>query len=262
LKRREEDPEAVVLLADSAYHRSNKKGQMGFGLPVPQKNDGVQQKVLISRFVMVNIDVAISKGEEVTSSHKVQSVRAVVEQTIADLKQSKVMEWNKIKSAAAFEQVLDCVIGLHNLRVLLKANSQFNIPTRKKAIQGEHIFKPIIPSNDVDLKIPADLPDLSLEKYRHIRDFKQFLPSAAGAIRKALELHGNDGVFFPTVRKRGTNLYNGAFVLQLKVQNEDLGLWTVKYVVGASYSYETHVGYFQISRDNAVHASICDCFSG
>jgi hypothetical protein len=36
----------------------------------------------------------------------------------------------------------------------------------------------------------------------------------------------------------------------------------VKYVVGASYSYETHKGYFQMSRDNAVKASICDCYSG
>jgi hypothetical protein len=198
----------------------------------------------------------------VTNSHKVQSVRAVVEQTIADLKVSKVMEWNKINSVAVFEEVLDCVIGLHNLRVLLKLNPHFDLPVRRAAIQDEHIFKPKIPANDVDLKIPADPPDLLLEKYRHIREFKEFLPSGAGAIRKALELHGKHAIFFPTVRKRGMNLYNGAYVLQLKVQKELLGLWTVKFIVGASYSYETHVGYFQISQDNAVHGSICDCFSG
>ena len=34
-----------------------------------------------------------------------QSVRAVVEQTIADLKLSKVMEWNQINSVADFEEV-------------------------------------------------------------------------------------------------------------------------------------------------------------
>ena len=116
--------------------------------------------------------------------------------------------------------------------------------------------------NDVDLKIPADLPNISLAKYHHISNFKDFLPSAAGAIRKALELHGNEGIFYPTVRKRGENLYNGAYVLQLRVQEELLGTWTVKYLVGASYSYETHTSYFQMSRDNAVIASICDCFSG
>ncbi len=197
-----------------------------------------------------------------TSSHKVQSVRAVVEQTIADVKLAKVMESNKIGTVADFEEVLDCVIALHNLRVLLKANPQYDMPERRAAIPGEHIFKPLVPENDVDLRIPADAPDLSLAKYRHISKFKDFLPSAAGAMARALELHGNEGVFFPTARKRGDNLYNGAYVLQLRVQEELLGTWTVKYLVGASYSYETHTGYVQMSRDNAVMSSICDCFSG
>jgi hypothetical protein len=173
-----------------------------------------------------------------------------------------VMESNKIKSVAAFEQVLDCVIGLHNLRVLLKADPDFDIPARRDAIQGDHIFKPLIPTNDVSLNIPVKHPNLGLGEYRHIREFKEFLPSAAPAIKRALELHGDDGVFFPTVRKRGKNLYDGAYVLQLKVQNEGHEVWTVKYLVGASYSYETHVGYLQISRENAVCRSICDCFSG
>ena len=137
-----------------------------------------------------------------------QSVRAVVEQTIADLKLSKVMEWNQINSVADFEEVLDCVIGLHNLRVLLKYNPQFDIPQRRAAIEDEHIFKPQVPAKDVDLKIPADSPDLSLEKYCHIREFKEFLASGAPAIKNALELHGKECVFFPTVRKRGINLYN------------------------------------------------------
>ena len=185
-----------------------------------------------------------------------------MEQTIADVKLAKVMESNKIGTVADFEEVLDCVLALHNLRVLLKANPQYDMPERRAAIPGEHIFKPLVPDNEVDLKIPADAPDLSLEKYRHISKFKDFLPSAAGAVTRALELHGNEGVFFPTVRKRGENLYNGAYVLQLRVQEEVLGTWTVKYLVGASYSYETHTGYVQMSRDNAVISNICDCYSG
>jgi hypothetical protein len=185
-----------------------------------------------------------------------------VEQTIADLKLAKVMQCNKICTVSDFEEVLDCVIGLHNLRVLLKANPQFDIPERRAAIPGEHIFKPLVPENEVDLKIPADAPNLVLPKYRHISKFKDFLPSAAKAIEKALELHGNESVFYPTVRKRGENLYKGAYVLQLRVQEELLGTWTVKYLVGASYSYDTHNGYVKMSRDNAVMGSICDCFSG
>lgn len=196
------------------------------------------------------------------SSHKVQSTRAVVEQTIADLKCAKVMEGNKIATAVEFETALDCVMALHNLRVLLKSNPQFDIPTRRSPLPREHIFTPLVPENDVDLKIPADAPKLALPEYQHIRKFKDFLPSAAGAIADALELHGQDGVFFPTVRKRGESLYDGAYVLQLRVQEEQVDSWTVKYLVGASYSYETHTGYVYMSRDNAVKNSICDCYSG
>lgn len=78
-------------------------------------------------------------------SHKVQSVRAVVEQTIRDLKCFKIMDGNKIKAAAEFEQVLDCVIGLHNLRVLLKGDKMFDLPARRAAIPGDHVFKPLVP---------------------------------------------------------------------------------------------------------------------
>lgn len=195
-------------------------------------------------------------------SHKVQSQRVVVEQTIADLKLFKVMESNKIESVAQFEKVLDCATALHNLKVLIKFDPRFDIPARRAAIPGEHIFGPKVPEKNVDLKIPADPPNPELRDFRHISKFKDFLPSAAGAIGKAVELRGNDSVFFPTVRDRGKNLYNGAYVLQLRVQEELLERWTVKYIVGASYSYETHTGYFQMSRDNAVIRSICDCFSG
>ena len=251
-----------MCLADSAYHRSIVKGELGLGLPAPQRKDGEQQKVKIWSCSSISTDVVIAQGEEVKHSHRVQSARAVVEQTIADLKRAKVMESNKIATVSDFERVLDCVIGLHNLRVLLKANPRFDIPARRAAIPGEHIFKPAVAENDVSLKIPKDAPNLALQEHRHIRDFKDFLPSAAGAIRKAMELHGDEGVFFPTVRKRGENLYQGAYVLQLRVQDEGLGVWTVKYLVGASYSYDTHTGYFEMCRDNAVRRNICDCFSG
>lgn len=196
------------------------------------------------------------------ASHKVQSFRAVVEQTIADLKQAKVMNDNKIGAIDHVDKVLDCVIALHNLRVLLKANSAFDIPPRSHVVVREHIFAPLVLENAVDLKIPNRAPDLDLPSLKHVKDFVHSLSSADKAIRNAMELGGKECVFFPTVRKRGYNLYNGAYVLQLRVQNENLGVWTVKYHVGASYSYEVHVGYFQMSRDNAVIASICDCYSG
>lgn len=203
-----------------------------------------------------------AKGPEVEESHKVQSVRAVVEQTIRDLKCFKIMDGNKIKTATDFEEVLDCVIALHNLRVLLKGDKAFDLQARRAAVPGDHVFKPKIPQKDVDLKIPADAPDLSKPKYRDIRDFKGFLAAAAPAVKNALEKRGSNCIFFPTVKIRGKNLYDGAYVLQLQLQRELLGVWTVKYVVGASYSYETHTGYVQMSRENAALHHICDCYSG
>ena len=165
-----------------------------------------------------------SKGEDVTHSHKVQSIRAVVEQTIADLKLFKIMGGNKIKSVSDFEGTLDCVIALNNLKVLHKVDSTFDIPERRTAISQEHVFHPLVSEKDVDLKIPADAPDLLRPEYRHIREFKDFLPSAIPVVEKALEKGGDDCVFFPTVLKRGKNLYNGAYVLQLRVQKELLGV--------------------------------------
>jgi hypothetical protein len=197
----------------------------------------------------------------VVESHKVQSVRAVVEQTIRDLKCFKVMDSNKIKAATEFEEVLDCVIALHNLKVLLKGDKAFDLLPRRAAIAGDHVFKPKIPQEDVDLKIPADGPDLSKPEYRDIRDFKGFLASAAPAVKNALEKKGRDCIFFPTVKLRGQNLYNGAYVLQLQLQREGLDVWTVKYIVGASYSYETHSGYVQMSKEDAALKHICDCYS-
>ena len=52
----------------------------------------------------------------------------MVEQTIADLKLWKVMDGNKVNSAAERTKELDCVLGLHNLGVLLKEDPQFDIP--------------------------------------------------------------------------------------------------------------------------------------
>ena len=172
------------------------------------------------------------------------------------------MDGNKIKAVAEFEQVLDCVIALHNLRVLLKGDQEFDLPARRAAVPGDHVFKPSVPQKDVDLKIPADMPDLTKPEYRNIRDVKGFLASAAPAITNALEKKGRDCIFFPTVKIRGQNLYNGAYVLQLQLQREVLDVWTLKYIVGASYSYETHSGYVKMSKEDAALKHICDCYSG
>lgn len=172
------------------------------------------------------------------------------------------MDGNKVKAAAGFEQTLDVVLALHNFKVLRGRNQEFDIPRRRAPILGDHIFHPIVPEKDVDLKIPEDPPNLSLPKFRHIDRFIQFLPSAVKGIKEALERQGKECIFFPVVLERARNLFNGAYVLQLQVQDEGLDTWSVKYLVGASYSYETHVGYFTLAKDAAAAGHICDCFSG
>jgi hypothetical protein len=192
----------------------------------------------------------------------VQSERAIVEQTIADLKNFKVMENNKITKMDDREKELDCVIALHNFNKLRQMNENFDVPERRHVIAGEHVFKPSVPLNELDLKIPNPIKQNMEGNIKHIRKFEDFLSNAVPAIKTALEIGGEGSVFFPTVSKRGENLHNGAYVLQLKVGDEDLGVWTVKFTVGASYSYDTHTGYFQLSRDDAVIHNICCCYSG
>ena len=262
MKEREKNPEAVICLGDSAYSRSNIRGNIGLGVPVQLRKDGVQLKVTVMEFPWSMLDLLRCKGDDIKETHKVQSVRAKVEHVFADLKQAKVMFSNKIQRAEEFEGVLDCVIALHNLRVLLKVNPNFDIPLRRHPIEGEHVFRPFVPQKDVDLKIPADEPKLADPKYHHIRKFKEFLPSAISAVKKALERGGEGCVFFPVALVRGKNLYNGAYVLQLRVQDEGHDRWTIKYVVGASYSYELHHGYFQMDKGNPVLCHICDCYAG
>ena len=60
LERRVADPEAFVCLGDSAYHRSKIKHQLGFGVPVPQQKDGVQQKVTISAIAATRLTLTSS----------------------------------------------------------------------------------------------------------------------------------------------------------------------------------------------------------
>jgi hypothetical protein len=195
----------------------------------------------------------------VASSHKVASHRAVVEQTFADIKRWKVMEGNKVRDAKRFEKVLDCVLGLHNLKVLMKNDPNSIIPNRRNPILNEHIF---FPKEELNLSIPNPITPFIRDTVPHVFEFQAFMTSAYGAVSRALTNRGNDAVFFPTVGERGKNLFKGAYLLQLRVVKEDLGVWTIKYTVGASYSYEIHEGYFQMREDVAVIASICDCYSG
>ncbi len=229
-------PESRCLPGRLCVPQVECQGQVGDWTASPASKRWCSAKGVNFRCVFVCVEVLSVQGDDVTASHKVQSVRATVEQTIGDLKKWKVMCSNKLKTAEAFESIFDCVAALHNFRVLCKADKNFDIPARRAVVTDEHIFKPIIQEKEVDLKIPKDQPNLEVAKYHHIRDFTRFLSSAAPAIKKALERGGQEVDFTPTVLERGKNLHNGAYVLQLQVHPEPLDVWTLKYIVGASYS--------------------------
>lgn len=258
----EKNPAAVICLGDGAYLRSKDRKEFGIGAPVPQRKDGVQLWVRKSAFFWSCTHCCVRQGEDVVKSHTVQSVRVAVEQTFADVKKFKVMEGNKLDDVGNLEKLLDCVFSLNNLLVLMKNDPGFSLGPRRRVVPGEHVFKPVEKENDVDLKIPKDPPDLTKAEYRHIQRFKDALSSLQAAMLKAIELRGEQGVFFPSVIKRGENLYKGCYVLQLQVQEEAVESWTVKFHVGASYSYEIHRGYVLMTKANAVLESICDCYSG
>ena len=83
----------------------------------------------------------------------------------------------------------------------MKANKDFDIPKRRAAVPGKHIFKPLIPADQVDLKIPAKKLDLNGSDLKHVKAFTELLTSAD---KTRGDQAGWKGVFFsPTVRKRG-----------------------------------------------------------
>ena len=56
-------------------------------------------------------------------------------------------------------------------------------------------------ADQVDLSIPADAPDLSSPNYKHIKDFVEFLPSAATAIKNAINTVGQERIFLSECEK-------------------------------------------------------------
>ena len=85
--------------------------------------------------------------------------------------------------------------------------------------------------------------------------------SAAPAITNALEKKGRDCIF-PYGEDSRSKLVQWCVCASIAAaEREVLDVWTLKYIVGASYSYETHSGYVQMSKEDAALKHICDCYS-
>ncbi len=68
----------------------------------------------------------------------------------------------------------------------------------------------------------------------HVKAFHEELKSIAPDLKKILKGKGHLACFTSRVLARGKNLFEGANVLHVAVQPEVDGLYTVKFLVGAS----------------------------
>jgi hypothetical protein len=175
------------------------------------------------------------------------------------LKVWAVLDGNKIESAVAFAQVLDCCMALHNFILEFNRDPQYQIPRRNRTIPGEHVFSPIEEKN---LKIPAPPRQRVIDRAPHVERFKTSLLSMRNELVVAVGEGDGGAVFFPNVISRGKHLFDGAYVLQLQLQEGLVDDWFVRFKVGASYSYESHIGYLHLTRGKIVEASCCDCYAG
>lgn len=196
------------------------------------------------------------------ASHTVQSQRGTAEHVNEELKNNKVLSDVNMVSAGHYEAIFDAVAALHNLRVMLRADSNYKLPRYNAMILGDYIIEPFDELTDKILGLPQKLPDLSKHALKHVHDYLEFLSFQLASVKEAVKVGVRGVRFLPNVAIRGRNLYMGAYVLQLMVQKCGVDGWVVRYLVGASYSYEIHVGYVEMIPGNAVSHSICDCYAG
>lgn len=195
-----------------------------------------------------------------------QSQRVVVENAFANIKLWECLQDNNVESVKFVEKQLDCVFALHNFQKLRIHVPNYDIEIRKHIIIDSHVL--------ISKKLPnLGIPDPYIQRNNvdvsHIFKFERMLKSAVLAFECALGLapentrnHKNSCIFTQTVSARGKNLFLGGYVLQIRLMEQANDVWAVRYIVGASYSYDLHVGYFETRKDLAVIRNICDCYSG
>jgi hypothetical protein len=150
-------------------------------------------------------------------------------------------------------------MGLHNFKELFKSDPGYEIPRRNRTILGEHVFKS---REEKKSGIPNEPRQAMVNRASNVAKFKTSLLSLRNQLAVAVGERDGDADFFPTVIQRGKNLFIGAYVLQLRLQPGLVEDWFIRFKVGASYSYETHSGYFHLTKGKIVDASICDCYAG
>ncbi len=66
-------------------------------------------------------------------------------------------------------------------------------------------------------------------------------------------------IFSDRTLKRGENLFLGGNVIQIAVEEENLGVWRVRFNVGASRKFTTYKCYSRLNKDAGVLSCVCEC---
>ena len=71
-----------------------------------------------------------------------------------------------------------------------------------------------------------------------------------------------ENIFTPRVAKRGENKFSGGNVLQLRVEEWQLGDWLVRFSVGASMKAPVYKCFCVLNKTEGVLKQVCECKNG
>lgn len=157
------------------------------------------------------------------------------------------------------EIVVDIACALVNLKLLFNLGWTQLIPPRAPHAWGSHI---ITRQETPDLKIPAIVNTSTPAFPSHLKRFQVGLSAIVPLLSQMLKTGSDESCFAPNVAVRGERLYQGGYLLQLRVQGQQDDTWLILWKVGASYSAKNHQGIVELKRDVGIFRSHCTCHNG
>src|SRR3990167_10063375 len=150
-------------------------------------------------------------------------------------------------------------MALHNLNLRDRLKLMGIIPKRAKCAAGSHIMTWEIPPK---MAIPKAVKETDANFPLHVKEFIDGLTFMGPTLHKIAVAIKPFDIFSDTNLKRGENLFLGGNVVQIAVQEEQLGIWRVRFNVGASRKFTTYKCYARLNKDAGVLASVCECKAG
>lgn len=184
------------------------------------------------------------------------------------VKKPKVISTFSIDRIENVELEMDVICGMCNLKVLFRQNYMDMIApapagaaTRSAGIVNSQIFTTDLKP---DLKIPAPSKMSTTDIPAHIQSFDTAMSWLLPGLEKTFKLEEDDYTFTGRVQKRGENLQNGGYVLQVRVQDLGDDLWRVQFTVAASMKFPIYKCHIELKRalPGVIHRSVCYCKNG